>query len=202
MSEVHSHEAPAEAAPKRGPGLMTLVKGAAAVSVVVLLEAAAAMMFIPTADETRAIAQELASGAHATADAHAHEEHASHGEHGGHDSQGGHGGGHGAATHEAPLGTYHVVSYNPATQTSLNIDFELFGVVLASEVEDFNHLFALHEKRINEQVTIAIRGMEAADFTDPGLGLIKRIILEKTNRALGKPLVREAVFSEFSFMER
>jgi hypothetical protein len=196
MAEVQAHEAPAEAAPQRGPGIMTLVKGAAAVSVVVLLEAAAAMMFIPTADETRAIAQELASGAHSADAAHAGDEHASHGED--HDSHGG----HGVATHEVPLGTYHVVSFNPATQTSLNIDFELFGVVLASEAEKFHHLFALHEKRINEQVTIAIRGMEAADFTDPGLGLIKRIILEKTNRALGKPLVREAVFSEFSFMER
>jgi hypothetical protein len=34
------------------------------------------------------------------------------------------------------------------------------------------------------------------------LGLLKRIILEKTNRALGKPLVREAVVSQFSFIER
>jgi hypothetical protein len=32
--------------------------------------------------------------------------------------------------------------------------------------------------------------------------LIKRIILEKVNRALGKSLVREAVFSGFSFVER
>ena len=57
-------------------------------------------------------------------------------------------------------------------------------------------------RSLKEQVTIAIRGMQATDFTDPGLGLIKRIILEKTNRALGEPLVREAVFSEFSFIER
>jgi flagellar FliL protein len=69
------------------------------------------------------------------------------------------------------------VSFNPATKTSLNIDFELFGVVLAADEEEFNNLFALHEKRLNEQVTVAVRGMEASDFTDPGLGLIKRIIL-------------------------
>jgi flagellar FliL protein len=55
---------------------------------------------------------------------------------------------------------------------------------------------------MNEQVTIAIRGMQPADFTDPGLGLIKRVILEKVNRALGKSIVREAIFSEFSFVER
>jgi flagellar FliL protein len=100
------------------------------------------------------------------------------------------------------LGTYHVVSFNPSTGTSMSIDFELFGVVLAAEEAEFAERFLLHEKRLNEQVTIAIRGMESADFTDPGLGLIKRIILEKVNRALGKTLVRECLFSEFAFIER
>ena len=41
-----------------------------------------------------------------------------------------------------------------------------------------------------------------SDLTEAGLGLIKRKILEKTNRALGKPLLQEAVFSKFSFIER
>ena len=67
---------------------------------------------------------------------------------------------------------------------------------------DLATLYGVPTKRLNEQVTIAIRGMQSADFTDPGLGLIKRIILEKTNRALGKPLVREAIISQFSFVER
>jgi flagellar FliL protein len=74
--------------------------------------------------------------------------------------------------------------------------------VLAADEAEFAERFLLHEKRLNEQVTIAIRGMQSADFTDPGLGLIKRIILEKVNRALGKTIVREAIFSEFSFVER
>ncbi len=100
------------------------------------------------------------------------------------------------------LGSYHIVSFNPKTSTSLSIDFDLFGVVLAEEEAEFSHLYTAHEKRISEQITIAVRGMEASDLTDPGLGLIKRIILEKTNRALGKPLVREAIVSQFSFMER
>jgi flagellar FliL protein len=84
----------------------------------------------------------------------------------------------------------------------MSIDFELFGVVLAADEAEFTERFGLHAKRLNEQVTIAIRGMESTDFTDPGLGLIKRVVLEKVNRALGKPLVREAVFSEFAFIER
>lgn len=184
-----------EIAPRRGPGLMTLVKGVAFVSVIVILEVAAATMFIPSAEETRAIGVELVKGAHAETETSSSD---AHGDHGGGSEEAG----HGAPTLEKHLGLYHVVSFNPTTQTSLNIDFELFGIVLAADEKEFQHMLELHEKRMNEQVTIAIRGMEAADFTDPGLGLIKRIILEKTNRALGKPLVREAVFSEFSFMER
>ena len=40
------------------------------------------------------------------------------------------------------------------------------------------------------------------DLTDAGLGLIKRRILETTNKTLGKPLLKGVVFSEFSFVEQ
>ena len=43
---------------------------------------------------------------------------------------------------------------------------------------------------------------EAADLTDAGLGLLKRQLLEKTNRALGEPLLKEELFSKFNFVER
>ena len=42
----------------------------------------------------------------------------------------------------------------------------------------------------------------ATDLTDAGLGLIKRQILEKTNRAMGQPLLKEVLFSKFNFVER
>jgi flagellar FliL protein len=40
------------------------------------------------------------------------------------------------------------------------------------------------------------------DLTDPVLGLIKRKILEKTNRLLGKAMVKGVVFSDFSYYEQ
>ncbi|HMO84040.1 MAG TPA: hypothetical protein PKC18_03870, partial [Lacipirellulaceae bacterium] len=124
--------------------------------------------------------------------------------HDGHDSQGASDshGGHGSATREVTLGAYHIVTFNPKTGASLSVDFELFGTVLAGEEAEFSHLYSAHEKRISEQITIAVRGLQADDLTDPGLGLLKRLILEKTNRALGKPLVREAIVSQLSFIER
>jgi len=184
---------------------MTLVKALAFVSVIVLIEVAAATAFLPSAEETRETGKRLVAAAQGTdaevtaaateaAEAVGHEEHATTtSEHAEHANQ---------PTVELSLGPYHVIAFNPSTGASMSIDFELFGVVLAADEAEFTERFGLHAKRLNEQVTIAIRGMESADFTDPGLGLIKRVVLEKVNRALGKPLVREAVFSEFAFIER
>lgn len=194
MADVPVQEGAPEAEPAKKSGVMALVKAVAIVSVVVLAQVCAAAMLIPSAEETRQVAKELAGDAHG--EPHAEEAEAEHaeGEHGA--------AGHGEHTLEVTLGTYHIVSFNPKTGASLSVDFELFGTVLAEEEAEFLHLYAAHEKRISEQITIAVRGLQADDLTDPGLGLIKRIILEKTNRALGKPLVREAVISQFSFIER
>lgn len=206
MSDEAKKDAAAEAPPeKKKSGVMTLVKAIAFVSLIVLLEMGAAAMLLPSAEETREVGQQLAKAQHEKdSGAHGEEHGDEHAEEHGEEHGDAHGGGGGAHddTHEVTLGTYHIVSFNPKTGTSLSIDFDLFGVVLAEEEAEFSHLYTAHEKRISEQITIAVRGMESADLTDPGLGLIKRIILEKTNRALGKPLVREAIISQFSFMER
>lgn len=189
-------QTPLETPPKSGPGLVKLIKIVACVAVLVLLEVGAAMALLPTAEDTKKIGQQLAqTGQEKTdgEDAGAPEgDRATDAEHV--DPH--------VASREVTLGAYHVVSFNPSTGTSTAIDFELFGVVLAADEVEFAERYLVHEKRLNEQVTIAIRSMQPSDFSDPGLGLIKRVILEKVNRALGKTLVREAIFSEFSFMER
>ncbi len=194
MSEGHAEPENVEAAPRKRSGVMSMVKALAYVSVIVLIQVAAAMALLPTSEETRRIGEALAQSNRGTGETTAE------------DAESERAGDDGepplADSHEVSLGTYHVVAFNRSTGASLNVDFELFGVVLAAEEPEFTERYLLHEKRLNEQVTIAIRGMQSSDFTDPGLGLIKRIILEKVNRALGKTLVREAVFSEFSFVER
>ena len=191
MAEKHVAPENVEAAPRRKSGIMSLVKALAFVSVIVLLEVGAATAFLPTAEETRRIGEELARAPHGDEGEDGAGAKDGHGDDEAHPS-----------SHEVSLGAYHVVAFNPSTGASMNIDFELFGVVLATEEAEFAERYLLHERRLNEQVTIAIRGMQSSDFTDPGLGLIKRVILEKVNRALGKTIVREAVFSEFSFAER
>ncbi len=185
---------PTEKKKPKGPGLMTLIKAVAFVSVLVLLQIAGASMIIPSAEETAEIASKLA-----TADLE---------EEGISDASS-----DGAKDAENPLlvtgemievslGTFHVLSRNTATGSSTNVDFDLFATVLADEEADFFDLFTTNEHRIREQVQMTVRGAEVTDFTDPTLGLIKRRILEKVNRALGKPLLHEAVFSKFSFEQR
>lgn len=198
-ASLNSHDAgEASASGKNQGGLFSVVKAVAFVSILVLLEIAAAATLAPSAMETERLAQQLAG--------QATEEHAeTHGEEHGDE----HGGGHGDSTHidkhalkEVAMGSYNVTRYNPTTNTTLAIDFELYGTVLGDDATEFEHLFENSKARIREQVTMTLHAAQSSDLTDAGLGLIKRQILEKTNRAIGQPLLKEVLFSKFSFVER
>ena len=192
MAESAEQTTPNEGVGPKKPGFMTVVKAVAFISVIVLLEVAGASMIVPSAQETERIAEKLAT-------ANAAQEEKQKGE---------------SAEdireeslanknmREVSLGSYHVLTYNPDTGSSLNVDFELYGTVLAEEEGDFFQLYEANQIRIREQILVTIRSTEVTDLTEAGLGLIKRKILEKTNRALGKPLLQEAIFSKFSFIER
>ena len=183
---------PAENPPVKKPGMMTFVKALAFVSVIVLLEVTGASMIIPTAEETAKIAEELAS-ADLTQAAETEGETAEESETESLAS---------SEMKEVELGMFHILTYNPETGSRLNVDLELFGTVLADEVGDFFPLYEANQRRIREQILITVRSADVTDLSDAGLGLIKRKILEKTNRALGRPLLHEAIFSKFSFEER
>lgn len=103
---------------------------------------------------------------------------------------------------EIDLGEYSLSAFQPASNTTLLIDFHLYGTITAEEEHGFTEYFEVNKHRIRDQVITTIRSAELADLTDPGLGLIKRQILEKTNRALGKPLLQGIVFSDFLVVEQ
>jgi len=190
--EDQTSEAPENETSSRSErgGIFTLVKAVAFVSVIVVVEIVAAAMLAPSAQETAKLAQQLADAASGEAtDAnhdHATEHEPSHDEH----------------LKEVELGSYNITRFNPATNTTLAIDFELYGAVLADDESDFHHHFENSKARIREQVNMTLHGADSSDLTDAGLGLIKRRILEKTNRAMGQPLLKEVLFSKFSFVER
>ncbi len=103
---------------------------------------------------------------------------------------------------EVDLGEFSVTSYQPVSATTLRIDFHLYGTVGLDDERKFLALMEENLHRFREQVIVIIRSAEITDLTDAGLGLIKRRILEKTNRTLGKPMLRTVIFSEFSFIEQ
>ncbi len=103
---------------------------------------------------------------------------------------------------EKDLGQFGVTAYQPAANSTLRIDFHLYGTIPVAEEHHFDEVYASTQHRIREQVIVTIRNSEIADLTDPGLGLIKRKILEKTNRLLGKAYLQNVVFSDFSFVEQ
>jgi flagellar basal body-associated protein FliL len=84
----------------------------------------------------------------------------------------------------------------------LRIDFHLYGTVGSDDKTEFDEAMQENKHRFRDQVIMTIRGCEHSELTDAGLGLIKRKILEKTNRTLGKPLLQAVIFTDFSFIEQ
>ena len=104
---------------------VTLVKAVAFVSVIVIVEIVAASMLAPTAQETERLAQQFVAAAEGkTADArrHASTTDSAHGE-------------RIDDVREVELGIYNITRFNPTTNTTLAIDFELFGTVLADDID-------------------------------------------------------------------
>src|SRR3954468_2741770 len=184
-------EAPAQGAASKGRGIFRLIKAVAFVSVIVIVQIVVASMLAPSSQDTARLGRDLAAASHGQA-ADSQDEHAKDGKEAA----------KGEDLKEVELGTFNITRFNPATNTTLAIDFELFGTVLAEDYSTFQHHFETNNARIKEQITLTMHSAESANLTDAGLGLIKRQILEKTNRALGQPLLKEVLFSKFNFVER
>jgi flagellar FliL protein len=103
---------------------------------------------------------------------------------------------------EVDLGEFNVTAYQPASNTTLRIDFHLYGTVAAAEQKEFMTRLEENLHRFREQVIVTVRSSEITELTDAGLGLVKRKIMDKTNRMLGKQLLQTIIFSDFSFIEQ
>jgi hypothetical protein len=130
---------------------------------------------------------------------------------------------------EIDLGKFSLTAFDPNSNTTLLIDFHLYGTVAvdasdkgakdggehghaghggkAGEGADddnsnFGKLFRKNQHRFRDQVIVIIRNATMPDLADPSLGLIKRQILAKTNSLLGEPLLKEVVFSDFAVVQQ
>ena len=103
---------------------------------------------------------------------------------------------------EVDLGEFNVTAYQPASNATLRIDFHLYGTVAAADQKSFMSCLEENLHRFREHVIETVRGSEITDLTDAGLGLLKRKIMDKTNRMTGKQLLQTIIFSDFSFIEQ
>ena len=160
--------------------MMKTLVVAGIVSAVILVECLAAYFLIPSSAQVEASAK-------ARAEEKQREE-----EHEGEEQS------HGASV-EVELGKYNITVHRPASDVTLRVSFLLIGTVDEHEHEGFDTLFEKNQHRLRDKIIFEIRNCELSDLTDPGLDLIKRRILAKSNELLGKPILQSVVFSEFSY---
>ena len=175
----------ADAEPGRFAALLPKLKVGGLMVGIVAGECAVAYLFIPTASVTSASAEAIIEGnldemedAARQADEEARE------------------------VREVDLERHLITVYQDDTSVTLRIEFQLFGTVLAKDESDFQELLVERKLRVNEQINLTVRNSEFDALTDPGLGLLKRQILEKINRTLGKPYLRSIGFGVYQVIDQ
>lgn len=171
--------------------LMGKLKVVGIIAGVVLIECIAAYLFIPSAVANTPSSAEAVKAAEAELASHGKEkEEAKEGE---------------GEQVEVDLEEFRVTYYQPASDTTFRISFHLYGIIEAAEEaekKEFEEILKANKARMREQVNVIVRSAEIPELTDPTLGLIKRRILDKINRILGKPLLKDVIFSDISFVEQ
>ncbi len=178
---------PDAAAAKAGGSMVGKLVIAGFMGAVVAIECLLAYLFIPSADEVAALAEqkmaEKMPAAMASEELGNPEKDA-------------------ALAVEVDLGEYAITVSQPNSNLALRVDFHLFGTVAEEDEAEFKKLYERHLKRFRDQILFEIRNSEVEDLADAALGLIKRRILETSNALFGKPLLRSVVFSQFSYVEQ
>lgn len=189
MAEKHpKSEAVAASSPAKSGGLMGKLMIAGFMGGVVAIECLLAYLFIPSAEQVAAMAeQNMQKKLPASLKSEGSGKNESD------DSQ---------PTVELELGEYSITVTQPNSATALRVDFKLVGTVNDADQSEAKSLFDRNIHRLRDMVLSEIRNLESSDLADPGLTLIKRRILEKSNSVLGKPVLKSVVFSQFSYIEQ
>lgn len=153
---------------------------------VVMVECALAYFLIPSADQVAALAEQNLQKKLPAAMAETDDDH----------------GAATTATIEIDLGEYSVTVTQPNSATAIRVDFHLVGTARQEDADAVKAAFDASVHRFRDMVISEIRHLETTDLADPGLGLIKRRILEKSNALFGKPLLKSVVFPDFSYIEQ
>lgn len=103
---------------------------------------------------------------------------------------------------EVELGEFRPTSYQPMTETQIRIEFTLWGTVNEEDQAEFLEIYEKNKHRFRDEVNTVVRAADLNDLRASELGLIRRKILEKSNRIFGQPYLKAIVFSDFGFFEQ
>lgn len=183
--QLHPDSEPDGDAPGRLANLMPKLKVGGIMLAIVVAECAVAYVLIPSASDASMIAEGIVEGnieeMEATAKQAAEEA---------------------KAVREIDLERHLVTIYQDEVARTLRIEFKLFGTVLEKEADEFTLLYEERMLRVKEQINLTVRTADFDALNDPRLGLLRRQILEKINRTLGKPYLRSVGFGDFSMTEQ
>lgn len=175
------------APPKSSPGLLGKVIGAVIIGAIVLAQAGLVYFLLPNPDVIASrvrdeVKKELDHGKEATPDVAVS---AQQGEQA-----------------EVELGTFTLAIHQPSSNTTLNLTCRVMGTIAKAEQPEYDKLLDNNKNRLRERIIIEFRSAELDELTDPGLGLLKRRILEKSNQLLGKPLLKTIMFPEYNYYQQ
>lgn len=103
---------------------------------------------------------------------------------------------------EIPLGEYNMTVGQRNASIALRVDFHLAGIVLSEDETAFDNLMDRYPARFRQIVLREIRSADREDFDDPELGLLKRRILEKSSSLFGNPILKSLIIDDFSYVEQ
>ena len=103
---------------------------------------------------------------------------------------------------EIELGDFNVSIHQASSNTTLYVNCKIMGCVKEDDQSAFEKMLATNKNRLRERILVELRSADPADIAEPGLGLIKRRILEKSNRLFEKPYLRSIVISEYNYFNQ
>lgn len=97
------------------------------------------------------------------------------------------------------LGTIDMINVEPTRRQIRKMSFDLH--LSFDPKTDPKEIKALEgwQHRLREQVIIGVRATEIHDFIEPDLKRFRKQMLYRINRLIGKPIVNDVLFANFTF---
>jgi hypothetical protein len=103
---------------------------------------------------------------------------------------------------EFDLGQHRLRTYDPVSDTTRHLDFQLGATINRDDEATFTRMLESNRHRIRDRAMVAARNCEPADFLDPQLVLFRRRLRTRINQALGQPLLQDVLLADFCRRER